>query len=162
MPDERPNPIPPVVPMLSYQDVAAAIPWLVEAFGFRERLRYTEPDGTVTHAELEVGTGLVMLGHPGPDYQGPARHARECEAARRWSDTPFVIDGVLVSVPDVDRHFRRARQAGATILSEPEDTPYGSRRYRAADLEGHRWMFSQQVREVAPGEWGAEEGVAAG
>jgi uncharacterized glyoxalase superfamily protein PhnB len=52
-----------------------------------------------------------------------------------------VIDGVLVLVEDVDGHFARARDAGATILSEVEDTPVG-RHYRAEDPEGHRWMFS--------------------
>jgi uncharacterized glyoxalase superfamily protein PhnB len=49
-------------------------------------------------------------------------------------------DGRLVSVPDVDAHYRRAQAAGATILSEPEDG-FPARRYRAEDLEGHRWMF---------------------
>jgi uncharacterized glyoxalase superfamily protein PhnB len=56
---------------------------------------------------------------------------------------PYVIDGVLVHVDDVDAHFEHAREAGATILSEPEDTGHG-RSYRAADLEGHRWMFDQR------------------
>jgi uncharacterized glyoxalase superfamily protein PhnB len=84
----------------------------------------------------------VMLGWPGPDYRSPARHADECEQARRWLATPWVIDGVHVTVGDVDRHCERARAAGATILREPEDLPVG-RLYSAADLEGHRWMFMQ-------------------
>lgn len=58
---------------------------------------------------------------------------------------PYVIDGLHVSVDDVDKHFRRAREAGATILSEPEDQSYGERVYRVADLEGHRWMFAQSI-----------------
>ena len=68
-----------------------------------------------------------------------------------------MIDGVHVYVDDVDAHFERAKGSGATILSEPEDTPYGDRNYRVEDLEGHRWMFAQHVRDVAPGEWGATE-----
>jgi PhnB protein len=59
----------------------------------------------------------------------------------RWYEVPWVIDGVLVAVEDVEEHVRRARAAGAVILTEPEDTPYG-RMYRAEDLEGHRWMFT--------------------
>jgi uncharacterized glyoxalase superfamily protein PhnB len=55
---------------------------------------------------------------------------------------PWVIDGVLVYVDDVDQHFERAKQAGAHVLSAPEDAPYG-RLYRVEDLEGHRWMFMQ-------------------
>jgi uncharacterized glyoxalase superfamily protein PhnB len=131
------------VPMLSYENVAAAIDWLTEAFGFREEgERYTEADGTVSHAELELDGAVVMLGWPGPDYRGPAKHAAECEQARRWLDVPYIVDGVLVYVDDVDAHCEHARAAGATILREPKDEPYG-RLYNAADLEGHRWMFMQ-------------------
>jgi len=129
--------------MLSYEDVAAAMEWLGKAFGFREEgERYTDDDGRVTHAELTLDGAVVMLGWPGPDYRSPARHADECEQARRWLATPWVIDGVHVTVGDVDRHCERARAAGATILREPEDLPVG-RLYSAADLEGHRWMFMQ-------------------
>jgi hypothetical protein len=79
-----------------------------------------------------------------PDFRGPKRHAEECEAARRWRETPYVVDGVMLHVDDVDGHFEQARSAGATILSELEDNPYaGQRQYRAEDLEGHRWMFAQ-------------------
>jgi uncharacterized glyoxalase superfamily protein PhnB len=132
-----------VLPMISYENVAAAIDWLTEAFGFRERgERYTEADGTVTHAELELDGAVVMLGWPGPDYRGPAKHAEECEQARRWLDVPYIVDGVLVYVDDVDAHCEHARAAGATILREPKDEPYG-RLYNAADLEGHRWMFME-------------------
>jgi uncharacterized glyoxalase superfamily protein PhnB len=129
------------VPMLSYQDVEAAVDWLGMAFGFRERgRRYTEPEGTVSHAELELNGGMVMLGWPGPDYQNPSRHAEVCNHARQWLSVPYVVDGVLVYVHDVDAHCERARQVGATILIEPRDEAYG-RGYNAADLEGHRWMF---------------------
>jgi uncharacterized glyoxalase superfamily protein PhnB len=131
------------VPFISYENVAAAVDWLTDAFGFHERgERYTEPDGTVTHAELELDGGVVMLGWPGPDYRSPVRHAEECEQARKWLEAPNVVDGVLVYVNDVDEHYERARASGARILREPKDEPYG-RLYNAADLEGHRWMFMQ-------------------
>lgn len=132
--------------MLSYEDVAAAIVWLGAAFGFREEgPRYADPDGRVTHAELRLDGASVMLGWPGPDYRSPSHHAAECEQARRWLATPWVIDGVHVTVDDVDAHCAKARAAGATILREPEDQPFG-RLYSAADLEGHRWMFMQPSR----------------
>lgn len=127
--------------MLSYENCDAAADWLCRAFGFEESDRYAEPDGRVTHVELRLGNGRVFLGNPGPDYRSPRRHREECEAAARWSEVPYVIDGVLVVVDDVETHFARARDAGATILSEVEDTPVG-RHYRAEDPEGHRWMFS--------------------
>jgi uncharacterized glyoxalase superfamily protein PhnB len=130
--------------MVSYEDAGTAIDWLVRAFGFRERpeQRYVE-DGRVTHAELELGGGIVMLATPTPDYQGPRRHREGCPAADRWLQAPWVIDGVLVYVDDIDSHHRRATEGGATMLSGIEDAPYG-RLYRVEDLEGHRWMFMQR------------------
>ena len=82
------------------------------------------------------------LASPTPDYESPRRHRETCDAARNWSAVPWVIDGVMAEVDDTDAHYHRARAAGATILSEPEDQPFG-RIYRAEDLEGHRWMFVQ-------------------
>jgi PhnB protein len=129
--------------MISYEDVGAAIDWLGEAFGFQEQgQRFADGDGRVTHAELERDGATVMLGWPGPDYRSPSHHAEECEQARSWLSTPWVVDGVLVYVDDVDSHCEQARAAGATILRELEDLPFG-RLYSAADLEGHRWMFMQ-------------------
>jgi uncharacterized glyoxalase superfamily protein PhnB len=129
--------------MISYEDLARAIDWLGGAFGFREHgERFTDGDGRVTHAELELDGATVMLGWPGPDYRSPKRHAQECAQAARWLATPWVVDGVHVEVANLDTHYERARAAGATILREPEDLPFG-RLYAAADLEGHRWMFMQ-------------------
>jgi uncharacterized glyoxalase superfamily protein PhnB len=137
-------PIPTVIPMIAYHDASAAMEWLAKAFGFRERTRIAMPDGSIGHAEMEVGDdGVIMLAEPTPLYQGPARHAETCQAAGRWLALPYVIDGVHVHVDDVDAHFARARSSGATILSEPTDSGHG-RSYRAADLEGHRWMFDQR------------------
>ena len=134
---------PGVIPMIAYEDGVAAMEWLTRAFGFRERARYTEPDGTLSHGEMEVGGGLIMLATPTPEYRSP-KHLREiCEQARKWSAVPWIIDGVLVYVDDLDAHFRRAKAAGAIILSEiQEDEP--GRRYRAEDLEGHRWFFFER------------------
>ena len=138
---------PTIVPMIAYKDTAAALDWLTRAFGFRERddSRYTEPDGPISHAEMELDGGVIMLASPTPDYQSPKHHAEVCEHARKWSAVPYIIDGLHVQVDDVDAHFRQARDAGADVLSEPEDQPYGERVYRAADLEGHRWMFAQSL-----------------
>src|SRR5438067_1254419 len=101
------------------------------------------PDGRLAHGEMEAGEGLIMLATPSPHYEGPKRHRERCAAAQRWSEVPWVIDGVLVYVEDLDAHYARAKEAGARILSEPEDG-YPGRRYRAEDLEGHRWMFLQR------------------
>jgi uncharacterized glyoxalase superfamily protein PhnB len=130
------------VPMISYEDVARATEWLQRTFGFQEVDRFADEDGTVSHVELDLGGARVMLGWPGPDYQSPARHAEVCGHAKKWLEPPYVIDGVLVYVGDIDVHAERARAAGARILLGPLDEDFG-RIYTAADLEGHRWMFHQ-------------------
>ena len=128
--------------MLSYEDGIAAMDWLTRAFGFRETARHTAPDGRLSHGQMEIPGGMIMLASPTPDYQSPKRHREHCELARKWSSVPWIIDGVLVYVANVDRHFVRAKAAGATILSDIQEGPPG-RRYRAEDLEGHRWFFIQ-------------------
>jgi uncharacterized glyoxalase superfamily protein PhnB len=140
-----PHGMPRIIPMMAYEDVASALEWLGKAFGFRERegSRFTAEDGRITHAEMELEDGVIMLANPTPDYESPSHHAENCEAARTWLSVPYVIDGVHVFVDAVDEHFARAKAAGATLLSEPEDQPYGERVYRAADPEGHRWMFAE-------------------
>ncbi len=135
---------PGVIPMIAYEDGIAALDWLAEAFGFRERTRLLDANGRVSHGEMDTGHGVIMLASPSPDYEGPRRHRASCDAARRWSAVPWVVDGVLVLVDDLDEHYRRARAHGAAILSEPEDG-FPGRRYRAEDVEGHRWMFLQRT-----------------
>lgn len=134
---------PSVVPMISYEDGVAALAWLRKAFGFSVTARLTTPDGRLSHGEMAAGDGLIMLASPTPDYQSPKRHREACEQARKWSTVPWIIDGVLVYVDNLEDHFARARAAGATILSDIESDPPG-RRYRAEDLEGHRWFFFEK------------------
>jgi uncharacterized glyoxalase superfamily protein PhnB len=143
----------PVIPMLAYEDGNAAMGWLARAFGFVERVRMVGDDGVLAHGEMEFDGGVVMLATPTPDYQGPKRHREGCEQAAAWSASPYIIDGVLVYVPDVDAHYERAVGAGATILTEPEDG-YPGRRYRAEDPEGHRWFFIERITDegLADGE----------
>ena len=140
-----------ITPYLLYEDCAAALDFLERAFGFEEQLRSIAPDGeTVWHAETALGDAHVYVGDPGDDYRNPAR-----------------LGGVTVSLyvyidGDVDKHFERAKAAGAEILAEPEDQSYGDRRYSAKDLEGHQWFFAQKIKEVAPEEWGAQVAAKAG
>ena len=134
---------PDVIPMLAYEDGPAAMDWLVRAFGFRERARMVDKNGRLGHGELQAGDAVIMLATPSPDYEGPRHHRSTCEAAAKWSQVPYVVDGALVYVDDIEAHFERAKSQGATILSELEDSEHG-KRYRAEDLEGHRWMFMQR------------------
>jgi uncharacterized glyoxalase superfamily protein PhnB len=128
------------IPMIAYEDGTAAMTWLARAFGFEERTRWLDSDGRLAHGEMETSSGIVMMASPSPAYEGPRTHRDHCDAARRWHEVPWVVDGVLVYVDDVDAHCERARAEGAVILTEPEDGE-PARRYRVEDLEGHRWMF---------------------
>ena len=133
-----------VFPMIAYEDAGAAADWLCDAFGFTERgERYVMEDGTVGHVELELGGEAVMLATPNREYESPKRHRETCDAARRWLDNPWVIDGVLVLVDDLDAHHEHAVAAGAGVIRRPEEGPAG-RLYTAEDVEGHRWMFQQR------------------
>jgi uncharacterized glyoxalase superfamily protein PhnB len=133
-----------VVPILVYADVGKAIDWLCGAFGFVERLR-AEHGGVVTHAQLAVAEGAIMLGRQGGEYCAP----------RRGEVTQYVH----VSVEDVDRHCEHAQRCGAKILGRPDNKPFGERQYTVEDPEGHRWTFSQHVADVAPEKWGAKVAI---
>src|SRR5438445_13226503 len=116
--DEREE-MPTIVPMVAYEDPATAIEWLVRAFGFRERKdqRMKDRDGRITHAELRLGKGRAFLATPTPAYQSPKHQRATCAAARKWSSVPSVVDGMLLHVDDVVRHFARANREGTVRLS---------------------------------------------
>jgi uncharacterized glyoxalase superfamily protein PhnB len=136
-----------IVPMLAYEDAAAAIDWLSGAFGFVEDAgqRHTGTDGTVIHAELVRDGERVMVSTPNAEYQGPKRHRESCEAAARWLDNPWVIDGVFVEVDDLQAHYEQSVAAGASIIRAPDEPGVGFRVYTAEDCEGHRWMFGERA-----------------
>jgi len=137
MPQNPPEGAAWVMPYLHYEDATAALEFLTGAFGFRERFRMDGPDGRVAHAEVEMGDGgIVMLGEPGDGYQNPKNLGAKATAS------------IYVYVDDVDEHFVRAKEAGATILREPTDQFYGDRNYGVADPEGHEWYFATHVRDV--------------
>ena len=121
-----------IAPYLLYEDGAAAIEFLTNAFGFEEQIRM-EDGGVVNHAELGLGDDKIMLGQPGEDYRSP-KNAGHYSAL------------VHVYVDDVDAHFERAKAAGAEIVMEPTDQEYGDRRYDAKDREGHFWSFASPLR----------------
>jgi PhnB protein len=134
-----PENMPRISPYLYYEDVAGALAWLSRAFGLSERVRMTGPDGSIAHAEMEFADGVVMMGRPGPDYRNPKHLGGATQSLYLYTD-------------EVDKHFRRAKEAGAKIVQEPTDQFYGDRSYGAEDPEGHVWYFAQHTREVTPEE----------
>jgi len=118
-----------VIPELPYPDLEAAVPWLCAAFGFRERLRIANH-----RAQISVGSGSVV-------------------AVQAWPSGP---SSVMVWVTDVDAHYSTACAYGAHVSGPPTTYPYGERQYSAVDLAGHRWVFSQSVKDVDPADWGGQ------
>lgn len=118
---------PNIFPALKYRDGRAAVDWLVKAFGFETKVVHPGPNGTVGHAELGIGPGIVMLGtKSAPDAKNP------------WSDATA---GIYVYVEDIDAHYARSRLAGAEIVRPLAETEYESREYSARDPEGNLWSF---------------------
>jgi uncharacterized glyoxalase superfamily protein PhnB len=136
----RPNrsiPTATVIPVLVYPDVRAAVAWLSGAFGFVERVRVGEDH----RSQLRVG-------HDGAVIVADVRHEQR-------PPEPGVVTHVLkVRVADVDAVIARARAYGATVTQEPVEYEYGEREATVEDLAGHRWQFTQTMRDVAPEEWG--------
>lgn len=131
--------------MIAYEDGIAAMDWLCKAFGFTEEMRMVDDLGKLAHGELVMGTGKIMLASPSEHYQSPKHHRQVCAISDKWYESPYIINGTLVFVDDVEAHVRRAKEHGATILSEIETGGPG-KRYRAEDLEGHRWMFMEKSK----------------
>jgi uncharacterized glyoxalase superfamily protein PhnB len=122
------EPLPRILPVLSYAYVAAAADWLGEAFGFRERMRYPDADGTIIYSELELSGGVIML-----------RSAREVEGSE--AAPSLGRQSLYVYVDDVQAHFEHARASGAAITSELRR--FGDLAYTARDPEGQEWTFAQ-------------------
>ncbi len=135
-----------VIPVLVYEDVPEAVEWLCDTFGFQVRVRIGEH-----RVQLAVGDGAVVAA----SRRVPERGSQD-PVVLRPPRRGEVSHTVMVRVEDVDSHFATARRSGARILQEPTDFPYGERQYSAEDVEGHRWAFSQSIRDVAPEEWGGE------
>jgi uncharacterized glyoxalase superfamily protein PhnB len=130
--------MPRITPHIFYDDVAAAMDWLVEAFGFGVRLSMTNKSGLVVHGELEVADGLVMLGltAENPDWISPL------------TSQGRVISRLYIFIDNIDAHYDQAVKCGAKIIRSPKDEFWGDRVYECIDPEGHRWKFAQHLWDV--------------
>jgi len=124
-----------ITPYLLYEDVAGALKFLSKAFGFKKfGPQFKMPDGKINHAAMKLGKDAVMMGYPGPQYRNPKRLGEATQ-------------NLYVEIDNVDRHYAKAKKAGAQIIEEPADTAYGARRYGAEDPEGHRWYFAMDLKK---------------
>ena len=126
-----------VIPVLVYPDVRQAVAWLSEVFGFVERTRIGEDH----RAQLAVGDdGAVIVADVGGDRRAPSGSV--------------VTQTLKIRVDHVDACYERARAHGARLLEPPTDREYGERECTVEDLAGHRWQFTETIRDVAPEEYG--------
>lgn len=133
----RSAPVATVVPVLVYPDVRAAVAWLTEVFGFTERVRVGEDH----RSQMQIGVDGAMI-------------VADVRGERRPPAAGIVTHEIKVRVADVDAQYRRAHASGARVLEGPVDRPYGERECTVEDLAGHRWQFTQTLRDVDPREWG--------
>jgi uncharacterized glyoxalase superfamily protein PhnB len=122
---------PNIFPALKYHDSQAALEFLTKVFGFEEVRVYRAEDGSIGHAELRLGAGMIMFGGPP-------------EAGWLGGGTPDPLAGtvsIYVVVADPRAHYEHARAGGATIVRDLESMDYGSLEYSARDPEGNLWSF---------------------
>jgi uncharacterized glyoxalase superfamily protein PhnB len=122
-----------VIPALRYRNAPEAIDWLCKAFGFEKHVVYANADGTIAHAQLTLGNGMVMVGSAvkGTPYSDLVRQPEEIGKAETQS--PCLI------VSDCDAVYNMARAAGAEMVLEIADMDYGGRGFTCRDPEGHMW-----------------------
>jgi uncharacterized glyoxalase superfamily protein PhnB len=116
-----------IYPVLIYEDARAAIEFLEQGFGFEPRAVHDGENGAVAHAELELGSEVIMLS------SSSEGNDRFNQAVGNYS--------LYVVVDDPDAHYGRAKDAGAEIVLGLKDEDYGSRGYTARDPEGNLWSF---------------------
>ncbi|MDQ6663013.1 MAG: VOC family protein [Acidobacteriota bacterium] len=131
-----------VLPHIFYRNVANAIAWLGEVFGFTEHYRYGEPGGPIG-AQMHLGDAWIMLKSARAGCASPAQ-------------LRYGTQSLTVFVDDVDAHFHKTQSAGVKIVEDLHETVYGERQYGVEDLDGHHWLFSQHTRDLSPDEWGAK------
>jgi uncharacterized glyoxalase superfamily protein PhnB len=129
--------MPSLYPCLWYRDAHAAIAWLRSAFGFEPLMVVPGADGGIAHAELRLGTAVIMMGS-----------LRKNDVLRMVSPQHAggITQSIYIAVEDgLDAQYARAIDAGAEIVRPLADTNYGSREFTVADPDGHLWHFGTYV-----------------
>lgn len=123
-----------VIPGLRYDDPEKAVTFLQDAFGFVDSGIFRDESGTIVHAQLSLGSGMIMLGpNSSPDMKEQFSTPKELGG--------ISTQAIYVVVQDADLHYDRAKRAGAEILKPIADAEYGGRGYTCRDPEGHVWEF---------------------
>lgn len=121
-----------IIPTMRYRDAKAAIERLCQVFGFETHAVYEGEGGTIAHAELRLGNGMVMLGSANASEYG--RHiVQPDEIGGKETQSPYLV------VADADLVYSRAKAAGFAIVLDLKDEDYGGCGFSCRDGEGHLW-----------------------
>ena len=133
--------MPSLAPYLTVSDAAQAIDFYKQVFGASERDRLEDKSGKIAHAEMLIGTDLLMLAdeHPNFGALGP----------NSVGGTPVKFQ---VLVDDVDQVFAQAIEAGGTELRPVKDQFHGNRSGLMQDPWGHQWFIQTPTEAVSPEE----------
>jgi uncharacterized glyoxalase superfamily protein PhnB len=126
-----------VIPSMRYRDAHAAIDWLVRVFGFHKQAVFDGPDGTVAHAQLTLGGGMVMLGSASNSSPYPQCNAVPSDVGGRVTSPIYIV------VPDCEPVYASAKAAGADILQELRTMDYGGKAFTVRDPEGYVWSAGE-------------------
>ena len=143
-----------VIPTLRYRDADAAIEWLCDTFGFAKNAVYPGPENTVAHAQLTMGTGMIMLGSATNSGTNPEHWAHPDEIGRRVTTPVYIV------VPDCKPVYERAKAAGAEFLMELQTMEYGGQAFAVRDPEGYAWSFGEYDPWAHAPEAGTEKEAA--
>ena len=143
----KPEPIPAsyrrVTPCLVVRGGDDALAFYAAVFGATERMRFPGPDGTVAHAEIEIGDSVVIV------EEESAYRGTQAPPAGGLPGTPVFQ---FLYVADVDATVATAVEHGATLVRKPETQFYGDRDAYVVDPFGHGWTVASHVEDVAPDE----------
>ena len=143
----RPNPIPDsyrrVTPCLTVHGAAKALEFYAAVFGATERMRFPGPDGTIAHAEIQIGDSVVIV-----DDEDP-RRGTKAPPSGGLAGSPASL---FIYVEDADAVIARAAELGATVQRPAEDQFYGDRDGHIIDPFGHGWTIASHVEDVGPEE----------
>ena len=126
-------------PAVIYSDPLTAVAWLQKAFGFKLGTLVKTPNDEFAHAALTIGDGTI---HVGSEWSTETASPQSVGGKNTQSVRVHLDSGI-------DAHCRHAEAAGAQIVQSLQDEFFGERTYRAKDLEGHVWVFSQRLRDVS-------------
>jgi PhnB protein len=138
-----------VTPYLIVDDATKALDFYVRALDARETSRMPSPDGTIAHAEIQIGDSRIMLSDEFPD-QG-------ARSPKAFNGSPVSL---FIYTNDVDAAYARAVGAGATSKMPPTNMVWGDRWSQVVDPYGHEWQFATHIEDVPPEEMKERAAVA--